>query len=73
MTTPASELLYTFVIEKASDEPLSRRATLYRAVAAHLDHTSVAFRELTKLADECEQVDQHCRQLALDYGAKEGT
>ena len=72
MNSPASELLCSFVIEKAAEESISRRILLYRAVAAHVAEASPQFEELTKLADELDEIERRHAQLVLDFkrGAK---
>lgn len=64
--SPASEVLCAFVFEKSSDEPVSRRIQLYRALAATLLESDPRFTELTKLADSLDEIERRCRQLRLD-------
>ncbi len=62
----AKQVLVTFVLQQAEDQPLSKRVHLYRALAQY----SGVPREmdaLNQLADQLEAADLSCRQFVFDF------
>ena len=62
--TSAAERLTAWILERAEDEPLERRASIYRDAAATVADEARAV-ELLRLAEELDTANRHCRQLRL--------
>jgi hypothetical protein len=61
----AADRLTGWILEKASEEPLQKRVSLYRDAAATIASSRVSAR-LSRLADELEAIEARHQQLLLD-------
>ena len=66
-----SLLIYEFVLERVSDEPLERRAQIYRALATVIGREDLAA-QLIAHANSLDEIERRHAQLVLDFkrGAK---
>lgn len=64
MSQPIQRILQ-FVLEKAEEEPVARRAGIYRDLARFVPEESAA-RTLHSLADQLERLERDRIQLSLD-------
>lgn len=67
--TPARQLITDYVLGHCTDEPLTLRLRLYRALAADLPEKTETFRRLTRMADDLEAIEAAHAQLLLDFRA----
>jgi hypothetical protein len=65
MSNPHHEL-FQFVLEKAEQEPNSRKIRLYRALASYAGNPEEASK-LNTLADGLESADHLCREFIFNF------
>lgn len=65
MAKQPATVITEFVLDRLPSEPMQKRAEVYRALSTIV--APAEQKSLTALADECEAIERHHQQLALDF------